>query len=136
MNTVELLFQQHPEFAPGLKLKGMLLEDSGHTAEAAGAYEQALKLAPNDGDLLLRVGIAKLTSGKKEEAIRLLEHCVRVTEGYGGSRNQRDFPPATTGLNMCQMAVVIENGTRPHSHTVKRPISCLTFSVMMTSPAQ
>ena len=83
MNTVELLLQQHPEFAPALKLKGMLLEDSGHAAEAAGAYEQALKLAPNDGDLLLKVGIAKLASGKKEEAIRLLEHCVRVLPGDG-----------------------------------------------------
>lgn len=83
MNTVETLLQQHPEFAPAIKLKGMLLEDSGHPAEAAAAYEQALKLAPNDGDLLLKVGIAKLASGQKEEAIRLLEHCIRILPADG-----------------------------------------------------
>jgi tetratricopeptide (TPR) repeat protein len=83
MNTVETLLQQHPEFAPAIKLKGMLLEDSGRPGEAAAAYEQALSLAPNDGDLLLKVGIAKLASGQKEEAIRLLEHCVRILPGDG-----------------------------------------------------
>ena len=83
MNTVETLLEQHPEFAPAIKLKGMLLEDSGHPAEAAAAYEQALKLAPNDGDLLLKVGIAKLASGQKEEAIRLLEHCIRILPADG-----------------------------------------------------
>lgn len=83
MNTVDTLLQQHPEFAPAIKLKGMLLEDSGHPAEAAAAYEQALRLAPNDGDLLLKVGIAKLASGQKEEAIRLLEHCIRILPADG-----------------------------------------------------
>ncbi|MFZ0957357.1 MAG: tetratricopeptide repeat protein [Candidatus Sulfotelmatobacter sp.] len=83
MNVVLRLLAQHPDFSPGIKLKGMLLEDAGHTSEAAAAYEQALKLAPNDGDLLLKVGIAKLTSGQKEDAIRLLEHCIRILPGDG-----------------------------------------------------
>lgn len=83
MNIAETLLQQHPDFAPAIKLKGMLLEDSGHPAEAAAAYQQALKLAPNDGDLLLKVGIAKLASGQKEEAIQLLEHCIRILPGDG-----------------------------------------------------
>jgi tetratricopeptide (TPR) repeat protein len=86
MNTVETVLQQHPEFAPALKLKGMLLEDSGHPAEAAAAYEHALKLAPNDGDLLLKVGIAKLSSGQKEEALRLLEHCIRILPDDGDAQ--------------------------------------------------
>src|SRR5882762_4757978 len=68
MNLVLRLVEQHPDFAPAIKLKGMLLEESGRTSEAAGAYEQALKLAPNDADLLLKVGIYKLTAGQKEEA--------------------------------------------------------------------
>ncbi len=78
MDLVMRLLEQHPDFAPALKLKGMLLEEAGHTSEASAAYEKALKLAPNDGDLLLKVGIAKLTTGEKEEAIRLLQHCVRI----------------------------------------------------------
>ena len=83
MNTVETLLQRHPEFAPAIKLKGMLLEDSGRPTEAAAAYEQALKVAPNDGDLLLKVGVAKLATGQKEEALRLLEHCIRILPGDG-----------------------------------------------------
>jgi Tfp pilus assembly protein PilF len=86
MNLVLRLLAQHPDFAPALKLKGMLLEDSGHTFEAAAAYEEALKLAPNDGDLLLKVGIARLSAGQKEEAIRLLEHCVRILPGDGDAQ--------------------------------------------------
>src|SRR5579859_6286095 len=46
------LLEQHPDFAPALKLKGLLLEETGNISEAASAYEEALKFAPNDGDLL------------------------------------------------------------------------------------
>ncbi|MGA9981551.1 MAG: tetratricopeptide repeat protein [Candidatus Sulfotelmatobacter sp.] len=86
MNLVLRLLEQHPDFAPALKLKGMLLEEAGRTSEATGAYEAALKLAPNDADLLLKVGIAKLTAGQKEEAMRLLEHCVRILPGDGDAQ--------------------------------------------------
>ena len=86
MNLTLRLLQQHPYFAPALKLKGMLLEEAGHTSEAAAAYEEALKFAPNDGDLLLKVGIAKLATGQKEEALKLLEHCVRILPGDGDAQ--------------------------------------------------
>ena len=86
MNLTLGLLQQHPDFAPALKLKGMLLEEAGHTSEAAIAYEQALKFAPNDGDLLLKVGIARLATGQKEEALKLLEHCVRILPGDGDAQ--------------------------------------------------
>jgi tetratricopeptide (TPR) repeat protein len=83
MNLVVTLLQQHPDFAPAIKLKGMLLEEAGHHAEAAAAYEEALKHAPNDGDLLLKAGIYRLAAGQKEEAIRLLQHCIRILPGDG-----------------------------------------------------
>jgi Tfp pilus assembly protein PilF len=86
MNLTLRLLQQHPDFAPALKLKGMLLEEAGHSSEAATAYEEALKFAPNDGDLLLKVGIAKLATGQKEEALKLLEHCVRILPGDGDAQ--------------------------------------------------
>ena len=86
MNIVLRLLEQHPNFAPALKLKGMLLEEAGRPAEAGAAYEAALKLAPNDGDLLLKAGIYKLASGQKQEAIRLLEHCVRILPGDGDAQ--------------------------------------------------
>ena len=86
MDLVLRLLQQHPDFAPAIKLKGMLLEESGHATEAAAAYEQALKFAPNDGDLLLEVGTYKLNAGQKEEALKLLQHCVKVLPGDGDAQ--------------------------------------------------
>ncbi|MGA1989279.1 MAG: tetratricopeptide repeat protein, partial [Candidatus Sulfotelmatobacter sp.] len=83
MNLVVRLLEQHPDFSQAIKLKGMLLEETGRASEAAAAYEAALKLAPNDGDLLLKTGTYKLAAGQKEEAIKLLEHCLRVLPGDG-----------------------------------------------------
>jgi tetratricopeptide (TPR) repeat protein len=86
MNLVLHLLEQHPNFAPAIKLKGMLLEETGHASEAAAAYEEALKLAPNDPDLLLEVGTYRLNAGQKEEAIQLLEHCVRINPRDGDAQ--------------------------------------------------
>jgi tetratricopeptide (TPR) repeat protein len=86
MNLVLRLLEQHPDFAPALKLKGMLLEEAGRAPEAAAAYEEGLKLAPNDGDLLLKVGAYKLAAGQKEEALKVLQHCVKVLPGDGDAQ--------------------------------------------------
>jgi tetratricopeptide (TPR) repeat protein len=86
MNLVLRLLEQRPDFAPAIKLKGMLLEEAGRTSEAAAAYEEALKLAPNDGDLLLKAGIYKLSAGQKEEALKLLQRCVRILPGEGDAQ--------------------------------------------------
>jgi Tfp pilus assembly protein PilF len=86
MNLTLRLLEQHPDFSPALKLKGMLLEEAGQTSEAAAAYEEALKFAPNDGDLLLKAGIYKLAAGQKEEALKLLERCVRILPGDGDAQ--------------------------------------------------
>lgn len=80
--TLQLL-KQNPRFAPALKLKGMLLEESGQTSEAAATYEEALKFAPNDPDLLLKSGIYKLTSGDRDEAIKRLQHCTKILPDDG-----------------------------------------------------
>jgi tetratricopeptide (TPR) repeat protein len=86
MNIVLRLLEQHPDFAPAIKLKAMLLEEAGRTSESAAAYEEALKLAPNDGDLLLKAGIYKLAAGQKEEALKLLERSVRILTGDGDAQ--------------------------------------------------
>jgi tetratricopeptide (TPR) repeat protein len=86
MNLVLQLLEQHPDFAPAMKLKGMLLEEAGRSSDAAVAYEQALKLAPNDADLLLKTGIYKLAAGQKEEALKLLQHCVRILPSEGDAQ--------------------------------------------------
>jgi tetratricopeptide (TPR) repeat protein len=86
MNLVLRLLEQHPDFMPAIKLKGMLLEEAGRSSDAAGAYEQALKLAPNDADLLLKTGIYKLAAGQKEEALKVLQRCVRILPGDGDAQ--------------------------------------------------
>lgn len=86
MNSVLNILERHPDFEPAMKLKGMLLEEAGRTSEASAAYEQALTLAPNDADVLLKTGIYKLAAGQKEEAIALLEHCLRILPGDGDAQ--------------------------------------------------
>jgi Tfp pilus assembly protein PilF len=78
MELADALLAQHPEFEPALKLKGMLLEDAGRQYEAGEAYQKALKLAPNDADLLFKIGIYQLVAGDKEKAVELLEHHLKL----------------------------------------------------------
>jgi tetratricopeptide (TPR) repeat protein len=83
MQIATQLLKQDPQFVPAMKLKGMLLEGAGRGAEAGAEYEEALQLAPNDGDLLLKTGIYKLAMGRREEALTLLLHASRVRPGDG-----------------------------------------------------
>jgi tetratricopeptide (TPR) repeat protein len=83
MTLALTLLERNPKFVPAIKLKGMLLEESGRTSEAAAAYEEALNLAPNDPDLLRKTGIYKLTAGDRDQAIKLLQHCVKILPGDG-----------------------------------------------------
>jgi Tfp pilus assembly protein PilF len=78
MKIASQLLEQDPQFVPAMKLKGMLLEETGRRGESNAEYEEALKLAPNDGDLLLKTGIYKLEAGRNEEALTLLLHASRV----------------------------------------------------------
>ena len=83
--TLQLL-QQNPKFVPAIKLKGMLREEAGQPSEAAAAYEEALQLAPNDPDLLLKTGIYKLTAGDREQAIKLLQQCTKILPNDGDAQ--------------------------------------------------
>jgi Tfp pilus assembly protein PilF len=75
------VLSQHPTFVPALKLQGALLEDTGHDAEAAVSFQKALKYAPNDTEMLLKVGTNDLVSGHTDESIKLLERRVRAVPG-------------------------------------------------------
>ncbi len=74
----QALVVQHPGYAPGLKFKGAMLEEYGRLPEAEDCYEQALKLAPTDGDLLYKVGLARLTAGDGEHAIELFSRHLKA----------------------------------------------------------
>ncbi len=78
LSQTNFLVERNPNFVPALKLQGELLEDAGRQQEAARAYEKALALAPDDPDLLLKVGIVRLVTGEYDESIALLLHHLKL----------------------------------------------------------
>jgi tetratricopeptide (TPR) repeat protein len=72
------MLQQHRGFEPALKLQGALLEDLGHPQEAAASFEAALKLAPRDPELMLKVAVYQLVAGDRAEALRLLQRRLAI----------------------------------------------------------
>jgi tetratricopeptide (TPR) repeat protein len=72
------LLLQRPDFVPALKLQGMLLEDMGHSLEASASYQKALTLAPDDDELLLKLGILRLSAGKPDESIDFLRRRLKL----------------------------------------------------------
>ena len=83
MQIAQHLLDQNPRFEPAIKLKGMLLEQSGRKEEAIVVYEEALKIAPNDGDLLLKDGLYKLTIGQRQAALDLLIRAAKARPADG-----------------------------------------------------
>jgi hypothetical protein len=68
------------------------LESVGRDGEAAATYEAAWKLAPNDSELLGKVGVYRLLAGDTDEAIRLLSRRAKLalSDGdCGGTIRQR-----------------------------------------------
>jgi len=72
------LLTEHPDFAPAWKFQAALLEDLGQREQAAASYQTALKLAPGDPELMLKVGIDDLVSGENAEAIRLFNRRLKL----------------------------------------------------------
>ena len=66
------LVERYPDSVPALKLQAVLLEESASEVEASRVYEHALQLAPNDADLLLKLGTNRLAAGDYNQAIKLL----------------------------------------------------------------
>jgi tetratricopeptide (TPR) repeat protein len=76
LDQAELAFESvakvDPEY-PGLALeRGLLHEAAGRTREALEAYNTALAKAPEDVDLLLRVGCSNVSAGHGKQAEKLL----------------------------------------------------------------
>ncbi len=83
---VNQVLRQYPRLAPALKLKGMIFEEAGRTDEASSFYQEALDYAPEDPDLLLKVGIHALVAGDRTKAVGLLAHCVRIAPDDGDAQ--------------------------------------------------
>lgn len=77
------LLATHPAFVPALKLQASLLENTGRRSDAAQSWEKALALAPNDPQLLLKVGVYQLLMGHHAQAISLLRHHLQLVPHNG-----------------------------------------------------
>jgi tetratricopeptide (TPR) repeat protein len=85
---------------PGLALeRGLLYEASGRSADALKQYESALAKAPNDTDLMLRVGCAKVAAGGGKQAEELL-------------RKVLSDRPTSAETNHCLGRALLLDGTR------------------------
>ncbi len=71
LQLTRALVLQHPHFEPALKFQASLLEDMGQGSAAASSYEAAFKLAPDDPELMLKVGTYRLVAGDVDQAISL-----------------------------------------------------------------
>ncbi len=78
LTLTDALLAEHSEFVPALKFQGSLLEDLGRDSDAVPSYEKALALAPDDSELLLKVGVYRLVAGHYDQAISLLRHRLRL----------------------------------------------------------
>ena len=76
--SAETVVSQHPGYAPGFKFKGAMLEESGRAQEAEVCFEEALKLAPADQELLYKVGVFHLQAGDREQAVALFNRRLKV----------------------------------------------------------
>jgi len=118
LDMTDSLLAQHPEFVPALKLRGMLLEDAGRAYDSGESYQKALKLAPNDAELLLKVGIYQLVAGDKEQAIQLLRHHLKLVPRDGDALYYLAQAYHLTGLDDLALKAIkecvrIEPGNAP-----------------------
>jgi len=71
--NVQRAIQIKNRFAMAQNLKGLILEKKGDLAEAVGAYEQAVKLVPNEASFGFNLGAAYFKNNEFEKARELLE---------------------------------------------------------------
>ena len=54
------------------------MEQLGPNSKAAASFAEALTYAPNNPELLLKVGVHQLVAGDEDQAIRLLSHALKL----------------------------------------------------------
>lgn len=86
MAIADRLLAERPNSVAAVKLKALVLEESGQQTEAAAEYERGLNLAPNDPDLLLKAGAFRLAAGHPSEALEALARCVRLVPRDGDAQ--------------------------------------------------
>lgn len=95
---------------PGLALeRGLLFEASGRGAEALKAYEDALARAPNDPDLMLRVGCGKAGSpAAAKQAAEMLGKVLEKRPSSAEALHCKGKALLTEGLNLAESLRALE----------------------------
>jgi tetratricopeptide (TPR) repeat protein len=111
---LDVVAEADPSF-PGLMLeRGLLYEATGDTEKALSMYNEALKKAPDDLDLKLRIGSTQVISGNPKQALVLLQDVIakrprsaEVNHFYGRARLFTDAEPREA-LQHLQLAVQLD----------------------------
>ena len=78
LRLTKSLLASSPNYEPALKFEGALFEDMGEPQQAEATFRKALALAPQDSELMLKVGIYDLVSGDSKQAVILLNRRLKV----------------------------------------------------------
>ena len=102
----KICFEELPERGDVALRLGHLMERKGKAEEALAIYEKGLSKSSDDRDLLTAVAGLKVQKGQYVEAVRLLNHCISIsddsTRGIGNVHFNLSF--AYVGLGQLEKA--------------------------------
>ncbi len=102
---------------PGLALeRGLLYEAAGQTEQALKAFESALAKAPEDIDLMLRVGCGKVSAGRPAEAESLLNRVLTQRPASAETHHCLGRAQLAAGSNLSQALRTLEHAVELDPH--------------------
>ncbi len=107
---------------PGLALeRGLMFEETGQSDKALESYSDALRKAPNDVDLKLRVGSTQVIAGHADQAEAILRQVVKERPGSAEANHFLGRALLTKGTNLTEAMKYLEaavniDGNRAEYH--------------------
>ena len=107
---------------PGLALeRGLMFEETGQSDKALASYSDALRKAPNDVDLKLRVGSTQVISGHADQAEAMLRVVVKDRPGSAEANHFLGRALLVKGTNLTEAMKYLEaavniDGNRAEYH--------------------
>jgi len=102
---------------PGLALeRGLLYEAAGQTEQALKAFESALAKAPEDIDLMLRVGCGKVSAGRPAEAESLLNRVLTQRPASAETHHCLGRAQLASGSNLSLALRTLEHAVELDPH--------------------
>ena len=107
---------------PGLSLeRGLMFEETGQSDKALESYSDALRKAPDDVDLKLRVGSTQVIAGHAEQAEAILREVVKLRPGSAEANHFLGRALLAKGQNLSEAMKYLEaavniDGNRAEYH--------------------